>query len=139
MKERFIRFMQGRYGVDEFSRFLIGVMIVLWIISIFTGMGASHSHSLAAVSRICDYLSFAAIIYCWYRMFSKNISRRYNENQAYLRNKQKFLSMFKPGSKDAGSRVFKCPNCKQKIRVPKNKGKIAISCPKCRTEFIKRT
>lgn len=139
MKERFLRFMQGRYGVDEFSRFLIWMVIAFWLLAIVIRMGGSGSHTAAAAGTICDYISFAAIIYSWFRMFSKNIVKRQNENRMYLKYKQKISGIFKSESKDKSHKIYKCPKCGQKIRVPKNKGKIAISCPNCSTEFVKRT
>ena len=82
-------------------------------------------------------------IYTYFRMLSRNISRRYNENQIYLKYRYKVIAKFngfKARMRDRKThRVFKCPGCSQKIRVPRGKGRISIKCPKCRIEFIKRT
>ncbi len=140
MKERFLRFMQGRYGVDEFSRFLIWMVIAFWLLAIVIRMGGgAENHAAAAAGTVCDYISFAAIIYSWFRMISKNIAKRQNENRVYLKYKQKISGIFKSASTDKTHKIYKCPKCGQKIRVPKHKGKIAISCPNCRTEFVKKT
>ena len=83
------------------------------------------------------------LVYTYYRMFSKNISKMYAQNQKYLN--AKYRAVVK---KDAWKkqwqqrkiyRFYRCPGCKQKVRVPKGKGKICITCPKCRMEFIKKS
>ena len=82
-------------------------------------------------------------MYIYFRMFSRNISRRSAENQKYMKIHYKFMSKFnkiRARIKDSKThRIFKCPSCGQKIRVPKGKGRISIKCPKCRIEFIKKT
>ena len=76
MKEKFLRFMQGRYGVDQFSKaLLIGGLIVVLLSSFFAGGRAGSLFYL---------LGWVLIIYCYFRIFSKNISKRYAENQKYL-------------------------------------------------------
>lgn len=139
LREKLNRFMQGRYGTDEFSRFLLAVMIIFWVISMILRIIFPWSRKFYVVWTICNYISYAAVIYCWFRMFSKNIHKRYRENVKYIKYRDKFLNIFKKNAINKDYRIFKCPKCRQKIRVPKNKGKIAISCPKCRTEFIKKT
>ena len=130
MKERFARFMQGRYGADNFSRFLMVATLVFLVLSMFTG-------------RIFWYIAIALLIYSYFRMFSRNISKRYTENQKYLQLKGKVVSFFKGQKNMAGQmkdyHIYKCPQCKQKIRIPRGKGKIEITCPKCKTTFIKRS
>ncbi len=139
MKERFMRFMQGRYGSDEFSRFLLGAMVVIWLLSLVFQRLGTHAFALYMLSVVFNYIALAIIIYCWFRMFSRNIQKRYRENQVYLRYKNNVLKKMKRTRTDKAHKIFSCPNCSQKIRVPRNKGKIAIRCPKCGTEFVKRT
>lgn len=87
------------------------------------------------------FLSARCMVHLAY--FSRNISRRYAENQ-------KFMQVFSPvqnmivskisGARDLKThRHFRCPSCKQKIRVPRGRGKIQITCPKCGQEFIKKS
>ncbi len=130
-KNKIARFMYGRYGMDQLSRLIMYITFALLIITLFI-----HSSILYTVA-------LAGIIYTYYRAFSRNISRRYSENEAYLKFKYKIIGKFnnfKFRMKDRKTQViFKCPNCSQKIRVPRGKGNISIKCPKCRIEFTKKT
>lgn len=129
MKEKFQKFMQGRYGVDAFSKFLLGATLVLWVINI------------VADSRMINTWALLLLIYSYYRMFSKDINKRYQENQKFLALKSKLLARFKSEKSQMHERkthhIYKCPTCKQKIRIPRGKGRICITCPKCKTEFTK--
>ncbi len=131
MREKFMRFMQGRNGVDDLSKTLNITILVLLIISIFTGWD------------IVYFISLALIIYMYFRIFSKNVPKRYAENQKFINfrfdMKNKFNSKKKEWAQRGVYRFYRCPMCKQKVRVPKGRGKICITCPKCRTEFVKRS
>lgn len=131
MKQRFMRFMQGRYGADDYSRFLVSFGLVLAVITLFFRNGL--------LSALCWLL----LIYAYYRIFSRNISRRYQENAKYLGYKQKVLCFFQKGKNTARQRkefhIYTCPACKQKIRIPRGKGKIEIRCPKCSHIFVKHS
>lgn len=130
-RHRIYRFMQGRYGVDQFSRFLIYFSLCLLIITLFVHSGTLYTAALVV------------LVYSYFRVLSRNISRRNTENQKYLQIRYKILGKFnsmKARIKDSKThRIFKCPGCGQKIRVPKGKGRISIKCPRCRIEFIKKT
>ena len=130
-RDRMTRFMYGRYGMDQLSKLLMYLALALLVITLFW-----HN-------PIIYFLAVALMVYTYYRMFSKNISRRYSENQAYLKVRYKIIGRFnnfKLRMRDRKThRIFKCPSCSQKIRVPKGKGRISIRCPKCRIEFTKKT
>ncbi len=130
MREKIVRFMYGRYGMDRFGRFLMGAVIVLFVLSLF-GV------------KICYTLAVVVMVYAYYRMFSKQISKRSIENQKYLQYEWKVKNWFHKKKalvkQSKTHRIYKCPNCKQKIRVPRGRGKIAITCKKCKTEFIKKS
>lgn len=130
MKEKLQRFMVGRYGNDRFNQILIIIALISLLISY-------------AVGGFFYPLSFAIMIYVYFRMFSHNISKRSAENNRYLQLEWKVRVFFQK-KKSAWKQlkqyhIYKCPNCKQKIRVPRGKGKIAIRCKKCGTEFIKKS
>lgn len=129
--------MQGRYGGDQLSLALLIVSIILSFLSPLTRL------------PIIAILSYIPLVLCIYRMFSKNISKRYEENRKFMnfwhpiwqkilgiKNKsQKKVSQLK----DKEHKYYKCPNCKKTLRVPKGRGKLRITCPKCHQEFSKRT
>ena len=131
MREKLRRFMQGRYGADQLSRFLSLIGLVLIILNLFV-----HSN-------VITYLVMALLVYCYYRMFSRDYNRRYAENQKFLtwQNKVKYkVNNWKRNLTDRKTHhIYKCPSCGQKIRVPRGKGKIIVTCPKCRMEFQKKS
>lgn len=134
VKEKLIRFMQGRYGVygpDSLNRFLLASTMIIMVISIFTK------------GNILFGVAIAVLIYSYFRILSRNYTKRYAENQIFLRHTEgirKFLALQKNKLNQSRTHhIYKCPNCKQKIRIPKGKGKIAVRCPKCSTEFVKRS
>lgn len=135
MREYFRRFLQGRYGPDQFSGFLAWTALFLWLISRMT--------KYLFLGRACLTIALLLILYVDFRILSKNHGKRYQENERYLiltgklrRYVQKWQYQWQSKREH---RIFTCPSCKQKIRVPRGKGKIAITCPMCRTEFIKRS
>lgn len=135
MKEKLRQFMIGRYGVDDLSRAQIIVSMVLLLVSTF----------LSAFFRvnILYWLGLALLIYSYFRILSRNVSKRYEENQRYLNAKYRAVvkknNLKKRWAQRRTYRFFKCPQCKQTVRVPKGRGKICITCPKCKTEFIKKS
>jgi len=128
--EQIKRFMVGRYGVDQLS-------FALLIFSMIVTFAAS-----AARWPYLNILSWLLLLLMLWRMLSTNISRRYSENQ-------RFLKIYRPAAdfikervrilKDRDHKYCKCPRCRQKIRVPRGRGRISITCPKCRIQFTKKT
>ena len=130
MREKMQRFMWGRYGMDRLNQILMFFAFVCLFFSFFG-------------SGIFYIFATAAMFYAYFRMFSRNVSKRTKENNWYLKQERKVKGFFTKGKKEFGQRklyhIYRCPNCKQKIRVPRGKGKIAISCRKCGNEYIKRS
>lgn len=131
MKEKFRKFMIGRYGVDSLSKFMLGTAVVLLVFAM--GFRNNFLNTLACL----------LVLLCYFRMFSRNYQKRAEENQKFLELKGKVATFLKREKEYFEQRkthhIYKCPSCKQKIRVPKGKGKICITCPKCHTEFIKKS
>lgn len=134
MRERIQKFMQGRYGTDELSKAMLIAAVVCIVIGWITG---------GMVQTIVNIAAWVILIYSYVRMFSRNHTKRWAENQKYLSFKNRILGDVNRQKNYAQQRkthrIYSCPGCKQKIRVPKGKGKIEISCPKCSTKFIKRS
>ncbi|RGZ00108.1 zinc ribbon domain-containing protein [Clostridium sp. AM58-1XD] len=130
-REKLQRFMIGRYGTDQLGRFTIGLVLVFIIINMF------------ARSRIIWYLELILIVYSYYRMFSRNYGKRQKENNVYMglrfRAEEWWKSWKYKGGQAAHYHIYKCPKCGQKIRIPRGKGRISIHCPKCGTDFIKKS
>ena len=131
MKEKIARFMAGRYGVDYLGRFTIIAGLIALLLAGWTR------------SSLLNLLAWVLIIYAYYRMFSRNVYKRTQENQWYLNKTYKIRCFFARQKNMLTQRkthhIYKCPTCKQKIRIPRGKGKIEIRCPKCNTTFIKKS
>lgn len=130
MQEKFKKFMIGRYGADELTKCLIVICMIVLVISFFVRF------------PIILLMSLVLLVVCYYRMFSRNIQKRYSENQVYLNKTEairKKFSKIRNRLKDQKMyHIYTCPQCKQKIRIPRGKGKICVTCPKCKKEFIKK-
>lgn len=131
MRRKLEQFMQGRYGMDQFGRTLFWATMICLIVSMIFG------------GRIWYTLGLVLIVYSYFRMFSRNYAKRYAENQKYLQLtagiRGKFVKFKREQAQRKTHHIYRCPDCKQKIRVPRGKGRIAITCPKCCTEFIKNS
>ena len=130
-KNKMMQFMQGRYGADQMGQMLSAVSMVFLIISLFSR------------NQAWFLLALIGIVYNYFRMFSKNISKRYAENQKYLMMtagiRRKIASWKSQLAQRKIYHIYRCPGCKQKIRVPRGRGKIEIRCPKCNTRFVKKS
>lgn len=125
------KLMMGRYGSDQLSMALIIFSIILTLIAALTSFPLLAS------------ISYAPLGICLFRMLSKDIAKRRMENYKFSILISPVYSWFKKKQKHVEdsktNRFFKCPNCKANLRLPKGKGKIIITCPKCNTEFSRRT
>ena len=96
--------MVGRYGHDSLNQAMAVTALVLMILGMFG-------------PRLFSWLAMALLVAVYFRMFSRNIPARSQENAKY----------------------YRCPHCHQQLRVPRGRGKIEITCPKCHTEFVKKS
>ena len=135
MKEKIGRFMAGRYGNDKLNQFMMAVFLGCAVLNLFVRN--------AYVSTVLNSWECVLILLVYIRMFSRNISKRYAENQKYLALENRLRRFWGQKRYLIQQRkeyhIYKCPGCKQKIRIPRGKGKISIRCPKCGEEFIKNS
>ena len=133
MREKFRRFMTGRYGVDQLSRAYLMIVLVLLVIALF----------FRRAVPVLDLVALLLLGYTYYRIFSRDISKMYAQNQKYLNFRYKLTVRWNNVKKRFAQRkeyrFFRCPKCRQRVRVPRGRGQICITCPKCRDEFIKRS
>ena len=128
---RFSKFMQGRYGVDSLSRFLSAVLLAVIVLGLFIRIPFS------------GLITLVLLVILYFRMFSKDISRRYAENQKFLQFRDRLLGRFSSFGSNMSQlkdyHIYKCPRCNQKIRIPRGKGHIMVRCPRCGYEFHKKS
>ena len=125
------QFMVGRYGNDEFTLFLLISSMIFTFLGNFRYL------------RLLYFVGLAMICYSLFRVLSKNYEARRKELNWYLRWSEKPKAELKLlGNKFRDRKThkyFKCKECKTVLRVPKGRGKIEITCPKCRMKMIKKT
>ena len=120
---RFRNFMVGRYGTDKLNMVILCAGLAVCFVSAFF-----HNPK---VNLLLTAVSYGLMFWALFRSFSRNTYKRYQENR-------KFLQFF-DRLKDRDHRYYDCPKCRQVVRVPRGKGKISITCPRCREKFIKKT
>lgn len=117
------QFMQGRYGTDKLNSAILIAGLAACILCMFI--------QSAILDLILTLVSYVLMGWAIFRMLSRNTYKRYQENRKYLRLVEQL--------KDREHRYYNCPRCRQPVRVPRGKGKIAITCPKCAEKFIRKT
>ncbi len=123
LSQAFRRFMTGRYGTDKLNNLLLGLGLATCFLNLFI------DNPIAGLALTA--FSYGFMLWALFRCFSRNTYRRYRENRKYL--------LFVERIRDREHRYFTCPRCHQTVRVPRGKGKIAITCPKCKDKFTKKT
>ena len=117
--EKFRRFMYGRYGTDQLGVFLLILGVVLCLLGSFSRL------------YYLGLIAYLPLIWAIFRMYSRSIEKRRRENRRFMQ--------FFERLRDRQNRYFSCPRCRQRVRVPRGKGKIVIKCPSCGERFTKRT
>ena len=117
--------MRKKYGIDEYGIFLVWIAIVAVVVAYFIK------------STVLNGISSLIVIYAIFRTMSTNVLKRSQENEVFVKNViDPIRNLFNKGkSRDDGFKYISCPSCGQKLRIPKNKGKIKVRCPKCKEKF----
>ena len=117
------RFMAGRYGTDRLNMTILCVGLAACLISpLFRS---------PLINLLGTAVSYGLMIWAIFRSLSRNTYKRYQENR-------KFLQFF-DRLRDRQHRYYDCPKCRQVVRVPRGKGKIAITCPRCKEKFVRKS
>lgn len=134
MKAWFQRFMSGRYGYDQLGRFLCFFAMACLLLGLFAN---------GLLNGVLYWVGLAVLVWAYFRMFSRNTRKRYAENQKYLQLMRPVNARFAKWKLRFDQRkvyrYYRCPHCRQELRVPRGRGRISISCPKCGTTFIKKS
>lgn len=151
-RNRIYRFMQGRNGVDALAKFYnsisLGCLFVAIVFTFISLICLRHEAIAASnVFRILYYVVYGVgVLFCvlWIvRILSRNVAKRQAENTRYeyrIQKMRRHIATLKQQWRDRKTyRYFRCPNCKQKIRAPRRKGKIRVTCSKCTHVFITKT
>lgn len=147
LKYKMSRFMYGRYGIDQMGQDMSKLTMILLVVNILLTLIFGGS----LFTTVLYYVAVILLIWSYIRMFSKKVDKRYQENQKYLQWKYKHFSGAGGGIGRSLSRswahlkqrrthvFFKCPSCGQKMRTPRGQGLKTVNCPKCHTQFTKKT
>lgn len=126
-RERMAQFMAGRYGIDRLYYFLLAICFVLIVINLFLN------------NIIISIIESVLFIYAIFRVMSKNIYLRQQENEKFIKfcdKPKKFINLQKCKKRDRATHVYKkCPSCKNNLRLPKQKGEHTVVCPCCKHRF----
>jgi hypothetical protein len=129
-KDALARFMYGRYGSDQLSRFALIVGIVFYVLSWITRFS------------ILSYVGLALYIWTLFRMFSRNLEKRRAENQKYVQ----LFGGVQTSARQARNRAknrkeykyFRCAKCKSWLKLPRGVGEVTVTCGKCKNQFRKK-
>ena len=124
------RLMYGRYGNDQLNLFLMGLYLLLYLVFIFVRI------------ELLYWVGFALLFITLFRMLSRNIPRRQMENARFMRAAGPLLSWIhlrRTIRRDKEHVYFKCPSCGQRLRVPRGRGKITVTCRGCGASFQEKS
>lgn len=125
------RQMAGRYGSDQLSVALLVLTFLLILLGFIPKLG------------FLQFISYIPLLLCVFRMFSRRQDKRHMENYKFMVYWQRVVGLYYKKRQQVKNRriykYFRCPDCKQKMRVPRRKGKIAVICPKCHKQIIKKS
>lgn len=132
-RNKIYRFMYGRYGFDQFGRFLMCAGLIMAVLCMFLRFLPTH-----IPYYICSFLNTFFYIFTFFRILSKNIVKRTIENDNYLRIRNRVLPILDEKTKSIRDKNYiykKCPKCSAKLRLKRIKGKHITKCPKCGLKF----
>ena len=130
-QRKMAEWLRGRQGPDDLTVFCVDVAMVLVLINAFAHVG------------VLSFVALAVLAYGIFRIQSRNLGARARENEAFLRALGPARPWFQnPRAAWGELRAYKhvrCTSCKQKVRVPRGKGRLRVTCPKCKAKFEVRS
>ena len=135
--DRVRRFMYGRYGFDQFGRFLFGLGIFFWAVCFLLRFALAFK-TMYIIYRVCSVLNTAVYVYAVFRILSRNTYKRSLENEKYLRIRNKVVPVLEKKTENLRNKEYifkKCPKCGAKLRLKRIKGKHTTRCPQCGAKF----
>lgn len=136
IQENIGTFMYGRAGMDQLTRFLLCLSLLFLFASMILIFLSNRN---AASATILQYAAVAVLVLIYTRAFSRNVEKRHKENLQFLKAVYPITSWFRSWQHRLEMRknckLFTCPTCKTTLRVPKGKGRINLTCPRCHTKF----
>lgn len=131
LQNALVNFMIGRNGPDALARTALWIGIILTFIEMFTGLG------------IFSLLGLVCLVYSMFRCFSRNIPKRAQENARFIALTAKPRAAWHRFNarwdQRKTTKFLKCPQCGQSLSVPKGKGALRVTCPRCRNRFDVRS
>ncbi|MBR5741387.1 MAG: hypothetical protein IKX91_02420 [Firmicutes bacterium] len=130
------QFMEGRYGQDDLSRFLLPFGFVTFLAG-YILVRKIDGGVLAVLGTVLYYAGTIAIFWNLFRTWSRNLEARRRENEKFIALKRRISGNLHRDRKNYS--YFSCPSCRTLVRVPKGKGNIRITCPKCGETFVRKS
>ena len=124
-RERMARFMAGRYGVDQLNKDLLWLYVILVFLGLFI--------------KELTFLSLLCAVWMFFRILSRNHTKRWAENNKYMAFRKKVTGWFslqkRKWAERKTHRYRTCPHCKATVRLPYKKGNHTVGCPRCHKDF----
>ena len=130
IRQKIQKFMYNKYGADQYGLFLVSAALIVSIIATITRLW------------MLSFVSWALMIYSFWRMFSTNYVKRRIENDKYMSIVivlKRSWKVFVNNIKDRNYHYYLCPHCHQMVRIPRGRGNVTITCPNCRKTFDKKS
>lgn len=133
-RQRIQQFMYGRYGYDQLGRALIVAALLCMVLGMLLPR---------AVYPLFLLGQYGLLIWCIFRLLSRNVYKRQSENAWYLQKERAVRGWFRL-QKDRWQqrkefKFFRCPDCHALLRVPRGRGKLQITCRKCGKRFERKS
>ena len=122
--------MYGRNGSDNLGRLCMWGGLAVLIAASATGIG------------LLTYIAFAMYFYSLFRIFSRNVEKRRQENQKYLNAtaslRRDIKQRMNPLRNFRQYKYFRCPECRSYLKLPRGVGEVTVTCGKCKKQFRKK-